>query len=183
MPRAKVLPVPATHHHGDAGAALAQVPDHGLLVGAGGGVCRQGLAHRLMGGNGRLLARPAGGAGDQSLLDRQQVGSGPAALLQRPVGDHADRPLGQEPVGQRLQFRPSDAGHAGTKGDEDVEAGEGGRLGGQPVWTGQPIEQPADHRFGHRLVLDAVGCPTGHLPDQGVRVVSALGRLAPPPSI
>ena len=161
-------------------AALAQVPDHRLLVRPGGGMGGQGLAHRLMGGDGRLLARPAGGAGDQPLLDREQLGGGPAALLQGPVGDHADRPLGQEPVRQLLQLGPSGAGQAGAEGDQDVGAGEGGRVLGQPVRAGQPIEQPTGHRFGHRPVLVAVGCPAGHLPDQGVRVVSALGRLGPP---
>ena len=36
---------------------------------------------------------------------------------------------------------------------------------------------------GHRPVLDAVGCPAGHLPDQGVRVHAPLGRLGPPAAI
>jgi hypothetical protein len=84
--------------HGDPVAALAQVADHRLLVGAGGHVGGQGLPHRLMGNPGRLALRPAGGALDQPLLDGQQLGRGPAALLQRPVGDHTDRPLGQEPI-------------------------------------------------------------------------------------
>ena len=114
--------------HGDPLAALAQVPDHRLLIRPGGRMGGQGLAHRLMGGHGRLLARPAGGAGDQPLLDGQQVGGGPAALLQGPVGDHADRPLGQEPVRQLLQLGPSGAGQAGAEGDQDVGAGEGGRV-------------------------------------------------------
>jgi hypothetical protein len=30
----------------------------------------QRLPHRLVGGDGRLLARPAGGHGDEALLDR-----------------------------------------------------------------------------------------------------------------
>ena len=143
MPRAKVLPVPARpDDQGDPLAALAQVADHRLLIRSGGGMRGQGLAHRLMGGHGRLLARPAGGARDQPLLDRQEVGGGPAALLQGPVGDHADRPLGQEPVRQLLQLGPSGAGQAGAEGDQDVGAGEGGRVRGQPVRAGQPVEQP-----------------------------------------
>ena len=77
----------------------------------------QGLAHRLMGDHGRLLACPASGTGDQSLLDRQEVGGGPAALLQGPVGDHADRPLGQESVSQRLELSPSGPDQAGADGD------------------------------------------------------------------
>jgi hypothetical protein len=54
---------------------------------------------------------------------------------------------------------------------------------GQPVRAGQPIEQPTGHLRGHRPVLVAVGCPAGHLPDQGVRVHATLGRLHPPPAI
>jgi hypothetical protein len=54
---------------------------------------------------------------------------------------------------------------------------------GQPVRASQPIEQLTGRRFGHRLVLDAVGCPTSHLPDEGVRVHPALGRLLTPPVV
>jgi hypothetical protein len=64
---------------------------------------RQGLAHRLVGGDRGPFARPVGGAGDQPLLHRQEVGGGPAAFLQGPVGDHTDRPLRQEPIRQRLE--------------------------------------------------------------------------------
>jgi hypothetical protein len=72
MPEGEGLarPRPADDH-GDSSAALAQVPDHRLLIDSRGRVGRQGLAHRLMGDGGRLLARPAGGAPDQPLLDRQ----------------------------------------------------------------------------------------------------------------
>jgi hypothetical protein len=128
------------HDHGHAGAALAQVTDHRLLIGPRGRVRRQGIAHRLMRDERRLLARPVSGAPDQLLLDRQQLRSGPAALLEGPVGDHADRPLGHEPIRQRLQFRPSDPGQAGAQGDQDIRAGEGGRVLGQPVRPGQPVE-------------------------------------------
>jgi hypothetical protein len=144
---------------------------------------RQGLAHRLVGDPGCLLARPADGAGDQPLLDRQQLGGGPAALLQRPVSDHTDRPLGHKPVGQLLQLSSSGASQAGAQGDQDIGAGEGGRVRGQPLRASQPVEQPTGHRIGHRLVLVAVGCPAGHLPQQGVRVHASFGRLLTPPSI
>jgi hypothetical protein len=69
-------------------------------------------------------------------LDGQEVGGGPAALLQGPVGDHTDRPLGQEPIRQRLQLSPADAGQTGAEGNEDIRAGEGGRVLGQPVRAG-----------------------------------------------
>jgi hypothetical protein len=98
----------------------------------------QGLAHCLMGGDGGLFARPAGGAGDQPLLDGEEVGGGPAALFQGPVGDHADRPLGQEPVRQLLEFGAGGTGQAGAEGEQDVGSGEGGRGRGQPVRAGQP---------------------------------------------
>jgi hypothetical protein len=172
-----------SHDHGDTGAALAQISDHRLLIRPGSGMRGQGLTHPLMGGDRRLLARPAGGAGDEPLLDRQQVGGGPAAFLQGPVGDHTDRPLGQEPVDQLLQLAPSGPGQAGAQGNQDVGTGEGGRGRGQPGRAGQPIEQPTGHLRGQRPVLVAVGCPVGHLTDEGVRVVAALGRLGPPPVI
>jgi hypothetical protein len=62
-----------------------------------------------MGGDGRLFARPAGGARDQPLLDGEEVGGGPAAFFQGTVGDHTDCSLGQEAVGQRLELCPSGA--------------------------------------------------------------------------
>jgi hypothetical protein len=89
----------------------------------------------------------------QPLLDGQQVGGGPAALLQGPVGDHANRPLGQEPVGQFLKLGPSGGGQAGAQEDQDVGADEAGRVLGQPVRAGQPIEQPTGHLGGRRPVL------------------------------
>jgi hypothetical protein len=131
-------PGPA-HDQGNALAALAQISDHRLLVAAGGRMCRQGLAHRLVRGDSRLLVRPASGAGDQPLLDRQQLGSGPAALLQGPVGDHTDRTLGQEPIGQLLKLGPFGAGQPCAEGDQDIRAGEGGRGRGQPLRPGQLV--------------------------------------------
>jgi hypothetical protein len=136
--------------------------------------------HRLMADDRSLLACPANGARDQLLFDGQELGGGPAALLQCPVGDDADRPLSHEPVRQLLQLGPADAGQAGAEGDQDIRAGEGGHLGGQPVRTSEPIEQLTGHRSGHHGVLVAVGCPTGHLPDEGVRVHATLGRLLTP---
>jgi hypothetical protein len=171
------------HDHRNPLAALADIPHHRPLIRSGGPMRGQGLPHRLMGDHGRLLARPAGGARDQPLLDRQQVGSRPAAVLQGPVGDHADRPLGQEPVGQLLELGPSGAGELAAPGDQDIAAGEGGRVFGQPVRAGQPVEQVAGRRFGHGLVLAAVGCPTGHLSDEGVRVHPTLSRLGPPAAV
>jgi hypothetical protein len=169
--------------NGDPVAALAQVADHRLLVLAGRRMRRQGLADRLMGDPGGLLSGPVGGADNQPLLDRQQLRGGPAALLQRPVGDHADRPLGQEPIRQPLQLGPCGPGQAGAKSNEHVGAGEGGRVRGQPVRSGQPVEQPTNSFSGHRPVLSAVRCPAGHLPDQAFRVHPTLSRLGPPASI
>jgi len=160
---------------GDPLAALAQVADHPLLIPSGGRMRRQGLAHRRMGRHGRLLAGSAGGRGDQPLLDRQQLWGGPAAFLKGPAGDHADRPLGQEPVRQRLQLDPSGAGQAGAHGDQDLGAGEGGRVRGQPVRTSQLVEQPDGRVRGHRPVLIPVTCPAGQLPHQGVRVHASSG--------
>jgi hypothetical protein len=99
----------------------------------------QSVAHGPMGGHGRLLGRPAGGAGDQPLLDGEEVGGGPAAFFQGAVGDHTDCSLGQETVGQFLELGPSGAGQAGAEGDQDLGAGEGGRVLGQPVRPGQPV--------------------------------------------
>jgi hypothetical protein len=165
---------------GDPLAALAEVADHRLLIRSGGWMGGQGLAHCLMGGDRRLFPRSTSGALDQSLFDRQQLWGGPAAFLQGPVGDHADRPLGQEPVRQPLEFAPSGPSQTGAQGGQDVRAGEGGRGRGQPVWAGQQVEQPTGHLSGHRPILVAIGCPTGHLPDQVVRIHAALGRLSPP---
>jgi hypothetical protein len=61
------------HDEGDALAALAQVPDHRLLILASGRMGGQGIAHRLMGSHSRLLIRPAGHPLDQPLLDREQL--------------------------------------------------------------------------------------------------------------
>jgi hypothetical protein len=50
-------------------AALAQVTHHGLLIDSCDRVGGQGIAHRLVGGHGRLLAGPVGGARDEALFD------------------------------------------------------------------------------------------------------------------
>jgi hypothetical protein len=49
------------HDHRNPLAALADIPDHRLLVWSGGGMRRQGLAYHPVGDPGRLLLRPAGG--------------------------------------------------------------------------------------------------------------------------
>jgi hypothetical protein len=43
------------HDHGDAGAALAQIADHRLLIRPTARMSNQGVTHGLMGGDGRLL--------------------------------------------------------------------------------------------------------------------------------
>ena len=178
------MPVPVpSHDQGDPLAALAQIANHRLLIRASGRMGSQGLAYRLMGDPGRLLAGPAGGRRDQPLLDPQQLRSGPAAFFKGSVGDHADRPLSQEPVRQLLELGPSGPGQAGAQGDEHLGAGEGGRVLSQPVRASQLVEQPDGHLRGHRPVLIPVTCPAGQLPHQGVRVHPSSGRLLPPPSI
>jgi hypothetical protein len=173
----------APDDHGDAGAALADIAEHRLLVLAGGGMGGQGRPNGLVGDHGGLLAGAADGRGDQLLLHGEELGGRPAALLQRPLGDHGHRPLGQEPVGQVLELGPGGTGQLAAEGGDHVRAGEGGRLGGQPVRTGQPIEHLSHRRLGHRPVLGAVGCPAGHLPDQDVRVHPPLGCLCPPAAV
>jgi hypothetical protein len=168
---------------GDPLAALAQVPHHRLLVRSGGRMRGQGVAHGLMGSHSRLLIGPTGHPLDQPLLDREQLRGRPAALLQHPIGDHADRPLGTEPIRQRLQHGPSGSGQPGAEGDQDVRAGEGGRVLGQPLRAGQPVEESSNSFTGHRPVLDPVGCPVGHCPDQGVRVHATFSRLGPPAAV
>jgi hypothetical protein len=87
----------------------------------------------------------------------------------------------QNRSGQVLELGPVGAGQLAAEGGDDVLAGEGGRGRGQPGRTGQSLEHLGHRRLGQVLV--AVACPTAHLPDQGVRVVAALGRFRPPPSI
>jgi hypothetical protein len=173
-------PGPA-HDQGDASAALADIPDHGLLVLASGGMRLQRCPHRVVGDYGRLLVGAAGGGRDQPLLDGQELGGGPAALLQRPICHHADRPLGTEPVSEIFQLRPAGPGQLAAEGGDDVLAGEGGRGRGQSVRTCQPVGHLGHCPLGQVLVV--VACPAGHLLDQGVRVVAAIGRLCPPPTV
>jgi hypothetical protein len=171
------------HDQGDAGAALADITDHALLIVAGGGMGGQRGPDGLMGHLGGLLAGAAGGGGDQPLLCGQQLRGGPAPLLDRPIGDHADRPLGQEPVGQVLELGSAGPGQLAAEGGDDVLAGEGGRGRGEAVRAGQPVEHSGHRPLGHCPFLPAVLRPVGHLPDQGVRVHAPLGRFCPPPSI
>jgi hypothetical protein len=173
-------PGPA-HDQGNAGATLTDVPDHGLLVLAGGGMRLEGGPDRLVGHHGRLLLGATGGRGDQPLLHGQELRGGPAALLQRPVRHHGHGPLGTEPVSQALELGSTGARELAAEGSEHVLAGECGGLCGQSVRTCQPLEHLGHRRLGQTLV--AVACPAAHLSDQGVRVVAAFGRLCPPPSI
>ena len=134
-----------------------------------------------MGHHRGLVAGAADGRLDQPLLSGQQLRGRPAALLQRPLGHHADRLLGQEPVGQPLELGPRGAGQLPAHRSEHVLAGEGRRGRGQPVRTSQPVEHRGHRPLGHHQVLRAR--PADHLPDHGVRVQAALGRLRPPPPI
>jgi hypothetical protein len=129
----------------------------------------------------RVLAGAVDGRGDQPLLDAQQLRGRPAALLHRPVGDHRHRPLGKEPVREFLKLSPGGTGELAAEGSDDVLAGEGGRLGGQAVRTGKPIQQFGHCPLGQGLV--AVDRLAGHLPDEAVHIHAPSGRLRPPPSI
>ena len=171
------------HHHRHAEAALAEVPDHRLLILTSGGMGLKRRPDGLMRHHGGLLAGPADGRGNQPLFDSQQLGGRPAPLLQRPLGDHGHRPIGQEPVGQLLELGPGGPGQLAAQGGPAVQAGAAGRQGGQAVRAGQPIQHLPHRRLGHRPVLLAVQCPAGHLPDQDVRVHAPLGGFCPPPSI
>jgi hypothetical protein len=143
--------------------------------------CLQGGPNRVVGHHRRLLVGAAGGGGHQPLLHAQQLGGGPAALLQRPIRHHRHGPLSTEPISKVLELGPADADQLATKGSDDVLAGEGGRGRGQSVRTCQPLEHLGHRPLGQALV--AVAGPAGHLPDHGVRIVAALGRLRPPASI
>jgi hypothetical protein len=168
------------HHQGNAGAATTEVGDHRGLVRAGAGVGSQGGPDGLMARHACVLAGAVDRGRDQPLLHGQELGGGPAPLLHRPLGHHRDRPLEDEPVGQLLQFGAGGAGEVGAEGGQHLGPTEGGRGRGQPGRANQPVER-LDHRP-LRQVLMAVAGPVGHLPDQGVPVVSAFGRLRPPPS-
>jgi hypothetical protein len=166
---------------GDPLAALADVPDHGLLVLAGGGVGLEGGPDRVVGDHGRLLLSAAGAGGDQPLLHGQQRRGGPAALLQRPIRHHGHGPLDQEPVSEVIELGPGGAGQLAAEGGEHIPPGEGGRLGSETLRTGQLVEHLGHRPLGQAPV--AVACPGAHLPDEGVRVVAPLGRLRPPPTV
>jgi hypothetical protein len=181
-PEGECLACPClAHHNGDAGAALADVADHPGLVLASGRMGLEGGPDDAMPDHRRLLAGAAGGRSDELLLDAEEFGGGPAAFFQRPVGHHGHRLLGQEPVGQALQVGPGGAGKLAAEGNEDFLAGEGGRGRGQPGRAGQVLEHLGHRPLGHDQVL--LFGPAGHLPDQGVRIVAALGRLCPPAAV
>jgi hypothetical protein len=131
-----------------------------------------------MGHHRGVLASATGRGGDQPLFQGQEFRSRPAALLQRPLGHHRHRPFGKEPVGELLELGAAGAGQLTTHRCYHVLTGERGRLGGQPVRTGQPVKHRSHRPLGQ--LLAAVACPAGHLPDHAVRVVAALGRLPTP---
>jgi hypothetical protein len=170
------------HDQGDPLTALAVVPDHGLLIGAGGGMGGQGLAHRLMGGDGGLFARPAGGAGDQPLLDGEEVGG----VDQR----RSSRARSATTLTARSARNRSASSSSSVRVAPARPAPRANRMSGRVKVdaaavnpSGPASQQPTGRILGQRLVLAAVGCPAGHLPDQGVRVHPALGRVLTPASI
>jgi hypothetical protein len=159
------------HDHRNPLAALAQVVHHRLLIRPGSRVRGQGLAHRLMGDHGRVLLGPAGSGGDQPLLDRQQVRVDQRRSSRaRSATTLTARSAKNRSANSSSSIRPTLASSA-PRATSTSGRGEGGRLGGQPVRAGQAVKHWIGHLFGHRPVLLAVGCPAGHLPDQGVRVV------------
>jgi hypothetical protein len=141
----------------------------------------QGRPDGVVGDDGGLLAGATDGGGDQPLLGGQQLRGGPAALLHRPLRHHRRRPLPKEPVGQLLKLGPGGTSQLAAQGGDHLLGREGGRGRGQPSRTGQPVKHLGHRPLGQLPIL--VQCPTGHLPDQGIRVHAPLGRLRPPPSI
>ena len=134
-----------------------------------------------MADDGGLLAGAAGGHGGQLLLDGEEVGVDRRRSSRTRSATTLTARSEKEPIGQVLELGPAGAGELAAEGGDDVLAGEGGRGRSQPGRTCQPVEH-----LGHRplrQVLVAVTGPSGHLPDQSVRVVAALGRLCPPSSI
>jgi hypothetical protein len=119
-----------THDQGDAGAALADIPDHGGLVVAGSGVGGQGGPDGVMANHGRPFAGAVDRGGDQLLFHAEEFGGGPAALFQRPLGHHGHRPVGQEPVGQPLQLGAAGAGQPTANRRDQVLVAEGRGLCG-----------------------------------------------------
>jgi hypothetical protein len=67
---------------------------------------------------------------------------------------------------------------ASAEGSDHVLAGERGRLRGQPVRAGEPVEHPRHRALAERLIT--VARSTGHLADELVGVAAALSRLGPP---
>jgi hypothetical protein len=92
-----------------------------------------------------------------------------------------DRPAVALQGGEQAGGAPLAGGELAAEGGKHVLAGEGGRGRGQPGRAGQPLEH-----FGHRPLRQALAAfagPAGHLPDQGVWIGAAFGRLRPPPPV
>jgi hypothetical protein len=84
-------------------------------------------------------------------------------------------------LGRRRAARASSServAQASAEGSDHVLAGEGGRLRGQPVRAGEPVEHPRHRALAERLIT--VARSTGHLADELVGVAAALSRLGPP---
>jgi hypothetical protein len=166
--------------HLDAGAALGDVADHRGLLAGDRRMRPERFAHGLVGGHGGLLAGAVDRRGDQPLLGREQLGSGVAALAGGVLGHHADDPLGEEAVGQPLQFGRRGGGELAAESDQDLAAGEGGGVGGQPLGAGELVEGALDGQVGHRRLAEL---PAGDLPHQPLGVQAALAGLLPPAPI
>jgi hypothetical protein len=145
--------------HLDAGAALGEVADHRLLVGADAGMGGQRVPHSVGCADPDLLGRPADRRVQQPLLDLEQFGGGPAVLPDGVLGHHAHTAFGQEPVGQPLQLGRADGGELAAEGNQDLAAGEGRGVGSEPFGTYQLIEHPPD---GHAVRGD-VALAADHL--------------------
>jgi hypothetical protein len=128
------------HDQGDPLTALADIADHRLLISSGGRMRSQRVAYRLMRSHGRLLVGPAGGAGDQPLLDGEEVGvdqrrssraRSATTLTARSARNRSANSSGSV---RPMPTRPAPKAKR-TSGRE-----ERGRVLGQPVRAGQPID-------------------------------------------
>ena len=139
------------------------------------------LAHRLMGSPGRLLARPAGGAGDQPLLDRQQVG-----VDQR----RSSRARSATTLTARSAKNRSASASSSARPAPARPAPRATRTSGRAKVDAFSVSPSGQARWANRW---HTVCWTAHPgrgwlssrspPDQGVRVHPALGRLLPPSSV
>jgi hypothetical protein len=143
-------------------------------------MCCQGFTHGLVGGHGGVLASAADRRGQQPLFGLEQLGGGVATLAGGVLGHHADGPLGQEPVGQPAQLLGRDGGELAAESDQDLVAGEGAGVGGQPLGAGELVEGALDGQVGHRRLVEL---PAGHLVGQPLRVDAALAGLLLPAAV